>query len=256
MGNDLEDSAWAKWYYLCNDLGTVIATVDDSGAKIGVYVPDYFGNYRFVDGGRPDKIGLTGQHYDSVSGLYHFWRRILDSERGHWTSKDPSGIDGLNLYHFNHNQPLDRYDLAGSISLQIRGGTTDQHRLLRRSARRVCRNLDKNFPEDIPGVNEDIRALQKLRDCMKKLCSKCVRVKIKPDDPEGVQGYTFGGARNFTAGVYTPAIIINGYYIFPGPDAGPSDVVDQTFAHELVHVCGVTNEAWAYPIGDAFLFEE
>jgi hypothetical protein len=38
--------AWSRWHHHYNDLGTVIAATDENGAKIGVYTPDFWGNYR------------------------------------------------------------------------------------------------------------------------------------------------------------------------------------------------------------------
>ncbi len=55
---------WSKYYYHYNDLGTVYATMTAAGDKLGVYEPDHFGNDRYVDGLRPDTMGLTGKFWD------------------------------------------------------------------------------------------------------------------------------------------------------------------------------------------------
>ena len=70
------------WYAHYNDLGTVVATTDENGDDLGVYVPDHFGNYRSVSGTRPDTMGLTGKFLDSDADLYYFGARWYDPERG------------------------------------------------------------------------------------------------------------------------------------------------------------------------------
>jgi hypothetical protein len=112
--------AWSTWYYHFNDLGTVLATTDSGGDAIGVYEPDFFGNYTQTvvaegDGGeggegggeggfqaltvpetpapRPDTLGLQSKFFDPWAGLYDFGLRWLDPERGRWMSEEPLGLD-------------------------------------------------------------------------------------------------------------------------------------------------------------------
>jgi RHS repeat-associated protein len=103
-----------QWYYHYNDLGTVIATTDAAGADIGLYEPDFFGNYRVILGARRDSLGLTSKFFDSDSELYYFHTRWYDSERGSWTAKDfLRYFDGVNLYAFVHNSPYAFVDPTG-----------------------------------------------------------------------------------------------------------------------------------------------
>jgi RHS repeat-associated protein len=106
-----------QWYYHYNDLGTVMATTDAAGADIGIYEPDFYGNYRVVLGARPDSLGLTSKFFDSDAGLYYFNARWYDSARGIWLSKDPLGqwSDSLNLYAFVQNNPCIYIDPTGKI---------------------------------------------------------------------------------------------------------------------------------------------
>ncbi len=102
-----------------------MATTDSAGDKIGVYQPDFYGNYRYVNGSRPDELGLTGKFYDDDAGLYYFNARWYDSERGHWISPEPNGLDGPNVYQFVYNQTVNGYDSTGLqfiIPVPVPGG--------------------------------------------------------------------------------------------------------------------------------------
>jgi RHS repeat-associated protein len=140
--------AWSTWYYHFNDLGTVLATTDSGGDAIGVYEPDFFGNYTQTvvaegDGGeggegggeggfqaltvpetpapRPDTLGLQSKFFDPWAGLYDFGLRWLDPERGRWMSEEPLGLDGPNLYQFVFNAPLGYWDFMGLNGSQLTG---------------------------------------------------------------------------------------------------------------------------------------
>ncbi len=104
---------WGKYYYHYNDLGTVYATTTATGDKLGVYQPDHFGNYQYVDGLRPDTMGLTGKFRDASSALNYYGARWLDDERGRWMTREPMGIDGPNLYQFCFNEVMMYYDSDG-----------------------------------------------------------------------------------------------------------------------------------------------
>lgn len=105
--------AWGKYYYQTNDLGTVIATTDADAEKIGVYSPDFFGNYRYVDGTRPDLFGISGKYFDAASGLHYYGARWYEPERARWMSEEPLGLDGPNLYQFVFNNGSNSVDWNG-----------------------------------------------------------------------------------------------------------------------------------------------
>ncbi len=107
-------SAWGTWYYHLNELGTMIAATKSDGTKHGVYAPDHFGNYRYINGQRPNYLGLDGKFLDVANGnIYNFGARWYDPERGRWLSREPLGLDGPNLYHFVFNEPINGFDING-----------------------------------------------------------------------------------------------------------------------------------------------
>jgi RHS repeat-associated protein len=58
-------------------------------------------------------ICLTGKDRDTDLGLYYFGARWYDPEIGRWISREPTGIDGLNLYTFCHNNAVNSFDPNG-----------------------------------------------------------------------------------------------------------------------------------------------
>jgi RHS repeat-associated protein len=146
--------AWSRWHHHYNDLGTVIAATDEDGAKIGVYTPDFWGNYHAgvetqsqlaalyesLDADdetiadllranallldldpRPDSMGLTSKFFDEDAELYYFTARWFDPSRGSWLSEDPSRLNGPNRYLFNLASPVDRIDADGELSWAVWG---------------------------------------------------------------------------------------------------------------------------------------
>jgi len=58
-------------------------------------------------------LGLTGKQYDPDSKLYYFGYRWYSPELMRWTQMEPLGLDGPNLWHFTHGNPIGRYDWSG-----------------------------------------------------------------------------------------------------------------------------------------------
>ena len=106
---------WTTSYYHYSDSWNIIATTDHDGQKISVSVSDAFGNYRYINGNRPDTLGLTSKFLDLDTGLYYFNARWYDSERGRWISKDL--IPNIDLYVFCENSPENELDYNGLTSV-------------------------------------------------------------------------------------------------------------------------------------------
>jgi RHS repeat-associated protein len=57
---------------------------------------------------------------DPETGFIYFGRRYYDPEIGRWLTTDPAGFaDGMNLYVFNHNNPLRYIDQDGRFAFAI-----------------------------------------------------------------------------------------------------------------------------------------
>ena len=63
----------------------------------------------------------TGKEQDDTTGLYYFGYRYFAQLIGNWLSPDPIGPkDGLNLYQFVRNNPVNLVDANGLITNQQR----------------------------------------------------------------------------------------------------------------------------------------
>ncbi|MCC7527043.1 MAG: RHS repeat-associated core domain-containing protein [Candidatus Melainabacteria bacterium] len=60
-------------------------------------------------------FGYTGQRYDAESGLYFYKTRYYSPVIGRFLQPDTIGYgDGLNMYAYVNNQPMDNVDLLGT----------------------------------------------------------------------------------------------------------------------------------------------
>ena len=124
-------AAHARAYYQYNDLGTVLATTDANGARVGLWRPTFFGEYDdtidYAQGptaaaGSPvwPEIGLTGKIWDEDAELYYFNARWYDPHRGRWMSKDPLTYQSsLNLYNFCNNESSNSVDINGKDPITV-----------------------------------------------------------------------------------------------------------------------------------------
>ena len=61
---------------------------------------------------------FSGKHYDSDAGLYYYGYRWYDPQAKRWTQPDPEGLkEGLDLYRFCNNDPINKVDVYGGFSL-------------------------------------------------------------------------------------------------------------------------------------------
>ena len=116
-------------YYHTDDIYSVGALTDTSGAVVERYEYDDFGEPTFIDSsGNPFLLSLasnpylfTGRRFDQETGLYYYRTRYLDSTAGRFTSRDIVGIwsDVNNLgnpFSFSGNNPISRLDPLGTKS--------------------------------------------------------------------------------------------------------------------------------------------
>jgi RHS repeat-associated protein len=108
-------------YYLTGRLGSIAATVDDTGALVASYAYDPMGNVSRTahQTGVPDKniftfvggLGVT----DEGDGLYYMNQRYYDAALGRFIQSDPTGFEGgINLYAYAAGNPVNLVDPAGT----------------------------------------------------------------------------------------------------------------------------------------------
>ncbi|WP_130491637.1 RHS repeat domain-containing protein [Motilibacter rhizosphaerae] len=109
------------YYYLTDNLGTVVALIDANGALVGTYTYDPFGK---TSGVTPAAAGTattvtnsnplryTGGYLDSETGLYKLGARYYNPQIGRFTQADPSGQEA-NGYLYAGASPADFTDPSG-----------------------------------------------------------------------------------------------------------------------------------------------
>ena len=111
--------------------GNIIALLDNNGNVVVKYVYDAWGNHVVYNSagaqnsdaafiGNLNPFRYRGYYYDTETGLYYLQTRYYDPEVGRFISRDsieyadPESINGLNLYAYCGNNPVNRYDPNGN----------------------------------------------------------------------------------------------------------------------------------------------
>lgn len=124
MVHTVGDTA-STYYFHRNLLGDVVAIYDTSGNMVAKYLYDAFGNCTIssettntaVAAANP--IRYRGYYYDSDTGLYYCnaryyspkWRRFISPDDTAYL--DPESVNGLNLYCYCNNDPVNKTDPNG-----------------------------------------------------------------------------------------------------------------------------------------------
>ena len=113
------------YYFLRNLQGDVIAIYDTNGAKVVSYSYDAYGNCTIdssttnYDLAHANPIRYRGYYYDEDSKLYYLNARYYSPEFRRFISPDdtayldPENVNGLNLYCYCNNDPVNYCDPSG-----------------------------------------------------------------------------------------------------------------------------------------------
>ena len=118
------------YFYLRDGQGNIIAIVDSTGSVVVQYYYDAWGNHKVVDAnsnevtssnhlGNLNPFRYRGYYYDVETGLYFLQTRYYDPEVGRFLNRDsvsyadPQTINGLNLYAYCLNNPVEYVDPDG-----------------------------------------------------------------------------------------------------------------------------------------------
>ncbi len=94
----------------------VLTTNAATGAVVASQQFDAFGNVS-QSTGTIAQYGYTGRE-PSADGLMYYRARYYDPSHGRFTSRDPKGfIDGINMYAYTRNNPVNRIDPRGTVSI-------------------------------------------------------------------------------------------------------------------------------------------
>ena len=120
------------YVYVHNHRGDTVALVDSSnGTVVARYDYDAWGNpvSSIQEPGSPTAFfTFSGKHYDADAGLYYYGYRWYDAVAKRWTQPDPEGLaEGLDLYRFCGNDPVNKRDLLGDRIILTQYGYADTY---------------------------------------------------------------------------------------------------------------------------------
>jgi RHS repeat-associated protein len=97
-----------------DSLGSVIRTIDNTGAVSSSYVYDSFGRLINQTGASVASYRFQGRELDQESGLYYYRARYYDPTAGRFLTEDPVDfLGGENFYEFVLSNPINRLDPLG-----------------------------------------------------------------------------------------------------------------------------------------------
>ena len=119
------NGATATYYFHRNLLGDVLGIYDTTGTLVAKYLYDAWGNCTIAGEttnnalAHANPIRYRGYYYDDDTGLYYLnaryyspkWRRFISPDDT--TYLDPENVNGLNLYCYCNNDPVNFVDPSG-----------------------------------------------------------------------------------------------------------------------------------------------
>ena len=123
------------------DTGNLLALLDSSGNIVVQYKYDAWGNHTVTDANGnaitdADHIGnlnpfrYRGYYFDCETGFYFLQTRYYDPEVGRFLNMDsieyadPESVNGINLYAYCINDPVNYYDPSGHFIISLIVGLT------------------------------------------------------------------------------------------------------------------------------------
>jgi RHS repeat-associated protein len=122
------DASGNPVYYLTDAMGSAIGLADGTGAEVGDFRYDSFGNLRSASGAAAANgaaggdFRFQGQWLEQGTGIYHFRARDYDPKTGMFLSRDPVDIietepESFNPYQFVYNNPYIYSDPTGMFTI-------------------------------------------------------------------------------------------------------------------------------------------
>jgi RHS repeat-associated protein len=108
------------YYYLYDQLGSVIGLTNGAGTVVATYRYDPWGNLMSSTGSIENPFRFTGREWDAETGLYFYRTRYYDPEVGRFIQRDKIGLaGGWNFYTYAADNPLRWIDPDGLRFLSL-----------------------------------------------------------------------------------------------------------------------------------------
>ncbi|SDP74376.1 RHS repeat domain-containing protein [Selenomonas ruminantium] len=112
----MESEPEKTWYHYASDeQGSTIFITDKTGNVKNCYTYDAFGNTIESEEQIPNRYKYTGQQFDQITQQYYLRARFYNPAIARFTQEDEYQGDGLNLYAYCANNPVDYYDPSGYL---------------------------------------------------------------------------------------------------------------------------------------------
>ena len=108
------ESARTYYHYASDELGSITHITDEEGNVLNRYEYDAFGNFTVKEETIPNRFAFTGEQYDPITSQYYLRARFYNPVIGRFLNEDTYYGDGLNLYTYCHNNPVEYVDPSGN----------------------------------------------------------------------------------------------------------------------------------------------